>query len=522
MASYRILLVFPKSKQDLEEEIRAKLEEELFVENSSPSGQVTVDWARNEADALIRFSETAYALVICYLHLPADSKALIREEEQRGLSLLSSFKRNKPRIPFILVVPTSDNRVSDSINKYRDCNSIQEGQEFENKLLELSKRLISQCPIPKITCRVDIDINLDSKSETSIGNYLIVGTDIGTRLRGQILLDSNILNKILKDSKALGEEISKINSTGGDWKDKFQDIGEMFTKEIQDKNTRFVLRLKNAAMTVGGFENTRIRFIINEEIYSIIFEALMDEEQQLLMLQAPMYRRLDLPSYSGLPPMFMEDLAIGPINCLIIAADTHGFVGGLKKGDVGLKELTKIQEETSWLEKHLQAKSNGIVQLISRKTIPKGKTFREYLSDVLRNQTWDLVHFAGHSLCDEDNTGYLILPGARGKGVEKLDIDIFANFLRRVNNRFLYLNSCESSAAAMVFKLAKQQIPAIMGFRWAIGDEKAFSCAQNFYQHLFEKRSLEESFFYARKELHDHDYKDPQSSAALLLILQTP
>jgi hypothetical protein len=159
------------------------------------------------------------------------------------------------------------------------------------------------------------------------------------------------------------------------------------------------------------------------------------------------------------------------------------------------------------------------VEIISQKTIPKGKTFLKYLSDVLRNQRWDLVHFTGHSLCDSDNTGYLILPGA--KGVEKLDISDFAHFLRKAETRFLYLDSCESSAAPMVFKLVEHQISAVMGFRWPVQPDMATLYAKKFYQHLFEKRSLEESFFYARKEMHN-EYEDPRSSAALLLILQTP
>ncbi|MDD5641879.1 MAG: CHAT domain-containing protein [Syntrophales bacterium] len=522
MANYRILLVFPRSKQELEEEIREKLEEQLFEDNLSQPSRVSVDWARSEADALLRLGETSYALVVCYLHIPADNKATLREEEQRGLSFLVSFKRDKPRTPFILVVTTTDNRVSESMKGYRDGFIIQEGQELENRFLEMSRRLISQCPIGKPTCRVDMDINLDKKNDTSTGKYLIESIEKGLKLEGQIFLDSQTLKRILEDSKRLEEEISKSNGSGKDWESKFQRLGEDLSKAIQDRNTKFLLRQKEAAMKVGGFENTRIRFILTEDCHSIIFEALMDEEQQLLMLQAPMYRRLNLPSSSDLPPLFMEDLGSGgPINCLIIEADAQGMAKGLKGGDKEFEKLKKLREETSWLLEYLQGKSRGNVELISRKKLPKGKSFREYLEEVLYNQTWDLVHFTGHSLCDVDDTGYLILPVSKGKGVETLDISKFAFFLRRVKTRFLYLNSCESSAAAMVFKLADQQIPAIMGFRCAVQDEMAFLYAQNFYQHLFEKRSLEQSFFYARKEMHEK-YKDPRSSAALLLILQTP
>lgn len=520
----RILLAFPKRKEDLAGEIRKKLEEKLFEGNPPQQGLVAVDWARNETDALSLFNENSYSLVLCTLHLPADSTAPLREEEQRGLSLLASLKRMRPGTPVVFVVTRPDNRVYNLLNEYTDCRSIQEGQELENNLMELCRIAICQATISRPTCRVDIDINIDSKQPTSIGKYVIENKDLGLRQSDYFFLDSRIMNRILRASERLEEDISKNTVSASDWQRDFKCLGEDLTNEFIGRNSLFLLKLQKAVMKVGSFENIRIRFILNKVCYSIVLEALMDEEQQLMMLLAPMYRQLNVDRTGGSQPL--EDFRPGsPINCLIIEADTQGFVRGLKRGDVDLQRLPGLRNETSWLEGWIKAKTTGEVKVISRRTTPRGKTFLQYMSEVLCNHKWDLVHFTGHSLCDTDDTGYLILPGSRG--VEKLKISEFANFLRMAGTYLVYLDSCESSASAMVFMLVEQQIPAIMGFRWPVQQDMATLYAKRFYQHLFEMRSLEEAFFHARREIHNECLKcmpenASQSSAALLLILQTP
>ena len=520
MANYRILLVFPISKQELEKETRYKLEEKLFEGISPQQNWVTIDWAKNEAEALAHCKETSYAVVICYLHLPVDSKTPLREEEKRGLSFLRLIKADMPRIPVILVVTAMDCKLYDAIKGYQECIAIQEGEKFDESLMEQCKKFLTVCHFRKKTALIDITINFESSSSI-VGKYQIKGS--GIDIPGDIYLNSRTLRNFITDSEELEAAIGKKDWTVEDWEKKFRRLGLDLSEEIF-RDWKFMATIRDVEQEVGGFENIRIRFILNEACHTIIFEALMDHGQNLFILKAPMYRRIPYTISTGLTPLFMEENANGgSINCLIIGADAQGYVEGLSGQGQDLEKLPNLAKEISWVEQHLQGIVKGTVKVLARKTIPPKKTFKEQLLQLLSNGTWDLVHFAGHTLYSKDekgnNIGCLALP--KGKRSELMAISDLAHYLRAAKTRFLYLNSCHSTSAAMVFKLAEQQIPAIIGFRWPILDDQALSYAQSFYENLFDGRSLEESFFHTRKAMHQK-YKDPRSSAALLLILQTP
>jgi hypothetical protein len=127
------------------------------------------------------------------------------------------------------------------------------------------------------------------------------------------------------------------------------------------------------------------------------------------------------------------------------------------------------------------------------------------------------VHYAGHSLYAEDKTGYVFFPGE--KFAEAVKIDVFSQHLRNAQVRFVYLSSCQSSEDDFVFQLANNLVPAILGFRWKIDDNKAKDYALKFYEYLFKHRSLEQAFLEARRYVHDK-YEDNRIWALPLLILQ--
>ena len=104
---------------------------------------------------------------------------------------------------------------------------------------------------------------------------------------------------------------------------------------------------------------------------------------------------------------------------------------------------------------------------------------------------------------------------------EPLNIEDFSQLLRLAQVRFVYLSSCQSSEDDFVFQLANRGIPAILGFRWEIDDDKAKEYALRFYKYLIKHLSLEQAFLEARAYIH-HKYEDNRIWASPLLILQSP
>jgi hypothetical protein len=84
----------------------------------------------------------------------------------------------------------------------------------------------------------------------------------------------------------------------------------------------------------------------------------------------------------------------------------------------------------------------------------------------------------------------------------------------------VYLSSCHSSEENFVFELAKQGIPAVIGFRWDLEDKLAQKYTACFYRQLFQHRlKLEQAFLETRKEMH-YQHIDNRIWASPMLIMQ--
>jgi len=253
------------------------------------------------------------------------------------------------------------------------------------------------------------------------------------------------------------------------------------------------------------------------------------------MLQAPIYRRVDIPIDQEYP-LFADGLeSREPLNCLIIEADASGYVPAL---DEGLPALAGLRTETEWLVSYLQGlrqaalKGEAVVRIgeilrLDRDTVPAGRKFSDCLKEVLQRQNaWQLVHFAGHSTYVQrlvqgqvQGKGYFIFPGLGGQDNEAMEVSELCIYLRKRGVRLLYLSSCYSAATEFVIELANHLIPAILGFRWRVADAKACSHTKSFYRHLFERRSVDQAFLETRRDMYREDPQD-RTWAAPLLIMQ--
>jgi hypothetical protein len=193
--------------------------------------------------------------------------------------------------------------------------------------------------------------------------------------------------------------------------------------------------------------------------------------------------------------------------------------------------LHNVPVEAEWLEGFLKHERDveptveiGKVLRITEKTVPKGRSFCEHVQETLEQEgPWHLVHYAGHSYYEKtESRGYVIFPGRpSGKlSPEAIDMEDFGEWLRENRTDIVYMSSCHSSDSSIVFELARNYVPAIVGFRWDIEDGKAAEHARAFYTNLLsgsQSIRIEYAFLKARKETYRSDRTDKAWAAPMLI-----
>jgi CheY-like chemotaxis protein len=543
MSLFRVLMVFPDAKEETASVVSQLLKE---------SGEIT--WVKSEAEARAALDSQPYHLIITDLHIPADKASLVQESEKRGLQFLQSLEKSRLQTPSLLVAVEPEGKLYQAARHLCHCEVVPEGEDFRADILKYSQETRdtlapSQAkapapPQPKIA-NIDITIHLDRRMGSVVqGSYSIKGYGFNYRDNGELLIDYDTLLKLMEKSKEL-ENLENWPT----WQDVMGEVGTTLGEQIYQEKLRlkqsFKKSFENVLLQVGGIENLRIRFNVVRETYSLILEALTKAkekipltkaEEKFLMLQAPIYRRVDI-CFAGEFPLFSDpETRKGPINCLIIEADASGFV---KETHQDLGQLDKLRVETDWLLHYLEklqqaaltdeeATQIGRILRLTGQEVPPEEKFSDHLKNILsKSGPWHLVHFAGHSLYHKKivgdeikGEGYFIFPGLKGKRPQALGASELSIEFRKASTRLLYLSSCYSGGAEFAIELANNFIPATLGFRWSVGDANALSHAKQFYHHLFQLKSVEQAFFEARREMHK---EKPQERvwASPLLVMQT-
>ena len=124
--------------------------------------------------------------------------------------------------------------------------------------------------------------------------------------------------------------------------------------------------------------------------------------------------------------------------------------------------------------------------------VPANGSLNELVRDTLeKGGKWHVVHYVGHTHYDpQNNVGYVFFPcpGSNVNNVEAVKIAEFALWLGEADTRFVFLSSCASAGQDFIYHLAKERVPAIMGFLWKVADAQAREYAKSFYQFLLEGR----------------------------------
>jgi hypothetical protein len=351
---------------------------------------------------------------------------------------------------------------------------------------------------------------------------------LGETPSGYFAIDKDQLKILRERSRRVGK---------GDypnWINTLSDVGKTLTESIFNPSLK--LSLMKAVEDAGGVEETRVLFKPRQAVHEIALEALLEpkarplryeadpkEDVPFWMLRAPVYRRVDVSGMTHPRLPLFEDRR-EKINCLLIEAPTSGQVSLPDGTTLDLPMISNVETECQGIEKLLKKDPSliggGEVCRLSAKMLAQGESFRDRLEAKLKEREWHIVHFAGHSYYARKNSGkapgkgYVFLPG---NPIEPVSVSLFASWIK--DAQLVFLTSCHSSEENFVAEMARNEIPAVIGFRWDLEDRSAAEfVVESFYPNLFGLRSIEKAFQAARIDAYKKHREETVWAAPMLIV----
>lgn len=484
--------------------------------------------ARSRADAEERVRNESMHLVITALEIAADTQSRLGAGEQRrlGMELVGNLRANNLTLPAIIVTDHVDDAVYD-FTQSAGTRLAREGEKFADNLKLAVTQLLSSDRQEK-PGGVVLSISLSKDRARCSYQFQSVGGLPRT---------AHLLDIDQKRLDALVEQSRDVHVGDHTWEGELRRVGEALADGLFDRTPANLEFRDEFNQWVGkvGIENIRVRFTVEDLLHPIAVEALKQEkDDQYWMLRTAVFRGQE-PLGGGpenaRPGLFQDEATKkGPINFLIIDADTPANAI-VKEGalDLTLKPLPKLEDEVKALDTLLSnlreaGRPIGEVRVIRPADVPAEGSFKALVETVLKKKDtkWHVLHYAGHTHYDARNqVGYLFFPRGGIRPVEAVKIAEFALWLSSADTRFVFLSSCESAGQDFIYHLAKERVPAIMGFLWKVDDTKAREYAESFYEYLFDggHRSLEYACLGAKKEMHAK-YSDNPIWASPVLVMQ--
>lgn len=295
-----------------------------------------------------------------------------------------------------------------------------------------------------------------------------------------------------------------------------KDRGHQLWRDVflqHEINTEFS---KRSHQPRGGVSNLRLRIAGPRDYLCVPFEFLHDGTEYLAASYALSRSVLDMPRNTD--PICSEMLdrrwaERKPLRILLIASNVHD-------AQRGIPPIPGVDQEIRALKSSLprQLKSNDLPEWKVEVTVlpTEQATFSE-VERQLKDCPFDIVHIAAHAHHDFDNpdrSGLLFWdpPGAGRYRV--FSTHALSDLLRRSNVAFVFLSACEGAMSAAGHQLyahdflgladaiVKAGVPAVLGYRWPIGDGDARTLAEKFYEVLGQQGELDVALLEARRALY--------------------
>jgi CHAT domain-containing protein len=294
----------------------------------------------------------------------------------------------------------------------------------------------------------------------------------------------------------------------------FQPAGlKQWSSEIENRGSQLFTCLRelgldeyyDAALRHCEFrlERLQIHFQVDPELDDVPLEHLVDYELSqpyFLMLRSPMTRSLN--ATESHPGSGNARLSRPPrILCVLsdVEKESLAHIEGGAFPDIDWQEfnpLPGLDKERDFFNKLKSSIPNvRILPSDAERGLPLRDLLDREIGDAAkRKPRYDIVHFAGHGytqlLEDGRKSRTFLILGRPGSFYDPLPIEIFVDWLRECGTQLIYLGACSTASSSTAYAIAREGIPAVIGFRWRISDVAAPHLMQNFYERLNRSRDV--------------------------------
>jgi hypothetical protein len=305
-----------------------------------------------------------------------------------------------------------------------------------------------------------------------------------------------------------------------DWSAKLKQAGSELSHALGLDSGAQAAVLASFVGRLGKLEHVHFRFSVpRDRMEHIPFELIWDDNrEQHLRELAPVARRVLLTDSERIafPVAATEANVTGRV--LFIHSQAHGSLvmeGRRFAGEVAFAagQLLSIAEEIKQLKKARRAaqlEEPVVLRLSNRNTVV------DNVLDKLADGPWDIVHFAGHSVCADNGDVFLLLPGSRGP--IPMRVQDFAQAAQKGGVRLIILSSCESSSPDAIFRLAQAGVPAAIGFRWEVDDKEAAEFTAALHRALADDEPIGRAFHIAVQRLKAKHIDSPTFASPVLMV----
>ena len=313
----------------------------------------------------------------------------------------------------------------------------------------------------------------------------------------------------------------RVRDAGAQWQESMDEVGELLEELLFERNrNKLATTFFKHRAAVGGTENVRIFFTMSASPQQAMFEALRERPRtDFWMLKAPMVRRSNYGDERR--PLFADDVSRrGEVNCLIVSANPEAGAFADGKTNRQFEPLPEIRREAEAIKAVLEDARDKGVGIGKVEHLPLQRSagdIEQIMLSALKREPWHIIHFAGHGFVTSAGKPALVLDATTGA---VLPFKQLADALRQT--QFVFVSSCRSADQAFLTQAIESVMPAILGYRWPVGDEQAAMFAESFYKLLFTKgtaafKSLDYAFVAARRAAYSLKEDDNTWASPLLL-----
>lgn len=285
------------------------------------------------------------------------------------------------------------------------------------------------------------------------------------------------------------------------WMSSAEELGIDLKKNLWDEEE--IKEIYNQALREKNEECEKIHFVFegDETSLSLPLELMCEDSHctlKPLIIKHPISRKIT--TRCNRRPLCIADLDRS-LNILLISSQTNN--GGLEHISEEIDEIKKI------------VKSSGPKHKVCCLENP---SFSD-IHNVLGDEEWHLLHFAGHGAFEgkkEENGIFLNGNGGKSEFINQNKINRLIKDKGR-QLKFIFFNCCEGGCQTdiepqflkpdlmgIMHGLIEARVPSFVAFRWRIDDMTAFEFSKSFYHNVFyEKQNLRRALFETRLDIHE-------------------